>query len=288
MNPHDIVFLSASVPNRPEWVADSKPIEIEEAVICLARAVFARGGRLLFGGHPSISPLIAAVAGEYFPVDPTRQIRPVITFQSKFFRDNLPNETWELYRMGWASIEWTPEEMRNGLPDRDESLNAMRRRMLLDPTLIDADREMQAAVQRNLLGPPKAMVAIGGMEGIADEAAMFLDFRSQWEAGKIAPTIVPPLFTFTSGGGAAARLLEPPADFFSRLWPRLSNDRTKRAKDLTLLQQARIANQIVPVESEFQRELAERAIVPVIEGDATEFEPYAAIAQWLVERVGIS
>ena len=128
---------------------------------------------------PSISPLIAAVAGEYFPVDPTRQIRPVITFQSKFFRDNLPNETWELYRMGWASIEWTPEEMRNGLPDRDESLNAMRRRMLLDPTLIGADREMQAAVQRNLLGPPKAMVAIGGMEGIAEEAAMFLDFRSQ-------------------------------------------------------------------------------------------------------------
>ncbi len=193
MNPHDIVFLSASVPNRPEWVADSKPIEIEEAVICLARAVFARGGRLLFGGHPSISPLIAAVAGEYFPVDPTRQIRPVITFQSKFFRDNLPNETWELYRMGWASIEWTPEEMRNGLPDRDESLNAMRRRMLLDPTLIGADREMQAAVQRNLLGPPKAMVAIGGMEGIAEEAAMFLDFRSQWEAGKIAPYHCAPL-----------------------------------------------------------------------------------------------
>ena len=43
VNPQDIIFLSASVPHRPEWVADSKPAEIEEAIISLARAVFARG-----------------------------------------------------------------------------------------------------------------------------------------------------------------------------------------------------------------------------------------------------
>ena len=222
VKPQDIIFLSASVPHRPEWVADSKPTEIEEAIISLARAVFARGGRLLFGGHPSVSPLIAAVAGEYFPANPARQIRPVITFQSNLFRGRLPDETWEMYRMGWTTIEWTPQEMLNGIPNQDNSLETMRRRMLLDPELLDGDADARLAVDRNKLGQPKAMVVIGGMEGIAEEVAIFLEFRERWRRGNPDLISLPPVYAFTSGGGAARRLLEPPETFAAGLWPRTS------------------------------------------------------------------
>src|SRR4051794_31938323 len=63
------VFLCASVPDRQRAKKyrrlENAAFEIEQAVISLARAVFSEGGRLLFGGHPSISPLVATVAGEY-------------------------------------------------------------------------------------------------------------------------------------------------------------------------------------------------------------------------------
>ena len=64
------VFLSASVPSKERSavyrrVADTA-VSIEEAVVAVARAVFAAGGELVFGAHPSISPLVASVLGEYF------------------------------------------------------------------------------------------------------------------------------------------------------------------------------------------------------------------------------
>ena len=55
MKLHDVIFLSASLPYRPPWAMEAQPTEIEQAIVSTARAVFARQGRLLFGGHPSIS-----------------------------------------------------------------------------------------------------------------------------------------------------------------------------------------------------------------------------------------
>ena len=52
MRPGDIIFLSASVPVREGWTEDSRPNEIEDAIISIARAVFARKGRLLFTRSP--------------------------------------------------------------------------------------------------------------------------------------------------------------------------------------------------------------------------------------------
>src|SRR4051812_12552361 len=70
------VFLSASKPTRkldflpPSDVpARETDREIEHAALSLARAVFAEGGGLVFGAHPSVSPLIASAASEYFPPD---------------------------------------------------------------------------------------------------------------------------------------------------------------------------------------------------------------------------
>jgi hypothetical protein len=63
------ILLSASIP-APERTDQYRSVplgsfEIDQAVISLARAVFSEGGQLVLGGHPSISPLIAMVAGEY-------------------------------------------------------------------------------------------------------------------------------------------------------------------------------------------------------------------------------
>src|SRR5580698_2066592 len=86
-----VVFLSGSVPNRPGFdKVEEAPFLIEQAVVSLARAVFAEGGRLVFGAHPSISPLVASVASEYRLAGSPDEIRPVIVYQSEAFTEVLP------------------------------------------------------------------------------------------------------------------------------------------------------------------------------------------------------
>ena len=60
------VFLSASFPSgeRGEKFKPYDPSGIADAVSALARSVFASNGRLLFGGHPTITPLILMIASE--------------------------------------------------------------------------------------------------------------------------------------------------------------------------------------------------------------------------------
>ena len=247
MKPGDIIFISASVPSREGWREDARPAEIEEAIVSLARAVFARGGRLLFGGHPSVSYLISSVAGEYFEPDPARSVRPVITFQSEFFRPVLPDETWLLYRMGWSSIEWTGKRPADGESDRDASLRLMREWMLLGPDLPTDVR------RRNELAPPKAMVAIGGMEGVMEEARIFLEHARLWDVAEPSKIYVVP-----SGGGAAARLLD-------------SDDRP--------LKDAREAGRIIDLE----RLWAEHHSRARLEN--APFVPYASIVQYMLDNL---
>jgi hypothetical protein len=259
MKAGDIIFLSASVPYRKHWIEDAKSVEIEEAIVSVARAVFARQGRLLFGGHPSVSPLVAAVAGEYFPIEPARIVRPVITFQSEFFRENLPDKTWEMVRMGWSAIEWTPKRPGGDRrSDREASLDEMRAWMLLAP------ETPEDIIARNDLRPPQAMIAVGGMEGVRDEAAIFLRFRTRWGSARRR------VYAFRSGGGAAARLLEP--ESWQRLWPEHRPD----AGDLEVLRHAWWHNDIVSVEQRWWD--ANPVTIPKL-----PLQPYAAMAQWLLD-----
>ena len=109
------VFLSASVPNeeraeRYNRIEDAA-FEIEQAVISLARAVFSEGGRLVFGGHPAISPLVAMVVGEYreprfAESAEERRSAPAEIYQSRAFEGYLPDDTLLMYRLGYASIHW--------------------------------------------------------------------------------------------------------------------------------------------------------------------------------------
>jgi hypothetical protein len=264
MNKGDVIFLSASVPFRTGWVEDARPTEIEEAIVSVARAVFARKGRLLFGGHPSVSPLVAAVAGEYFAANPTRQVRPVVTFQSRFFEGRLPDETTDMVKMGWSAIEWTPRDLAKDAKDPRPSLKLMRDRMLLGS---GTPREV---IDRNRLSPPKAMIAIGGMNGVRDEAFEFLRNRSNWGSQPL-----PRIHLFRSGGGAAARLLEGDT---KRLWP----DEQPDFNVLETLQRALRNGDILDVEGAWRAKFGDNLPKGI------PFEPYAGMAQWLLDTLPAS
>lgn len=185
------VFLSASVPNRDLDVykkPESAHLDIEEAVVSLARAVFAEDGRLVFGGHPSISPLVASVAADYYPATfrtEENAAPPVSIYQSLCYEGYIPDTTRLLREMGFAEIIWTEAEYGEtyvpGAAGRQcvQSVFHMRDRMIAEKN-------------------PVAMVAIGGMDGVEDEATRF-------QSGK---RNVQPIYVFRSTWGAAARMAE--------------------------------------------------------------------------------
>lgn len=154
------VFLSASIPDPkrdPKYSAKVDVIAIREATSALAEVVLP-GHELHFGGHPAISPLIAAIAKSLDRFD------SVTVYQSELFRQVVPPTTLVFDR-----IEWT-DAVAN---DRKKSLEHMRRRML-DPN---------AGSPRYLAG-----FFIGGMEGIEDELELFRKYQPQATFWPIAST----------------------------------------------------------------------------------------------------
>jgi hypothetical protein len=249
------VFLSASKPSRllPFLPPDHGPAretvrEIEEASLSLARAVFAHGGRLVFGAHPSISPLIATAAAEYFPPAWNNQADrriPAEIYQSKAFADVVPEATKALARFGYTNLTDVDavdgERFSPALRGQEQclkSLAAMRGRMFAETG-------------------PSAMVAIGGMEGVIREARLFLQMFEG------------PVYALRSTGGVSRHLIYCIAENV------LMGDRPLRAPDW----RARLH----VVEDEFQFSGWSNA-----EGRREELPmvPYALLMQRLVERIG--
>jgi hypothetical protein len=194
------VFLSASFPSPkrdPRFHLIPRAEDaIYEGVIALTRAVRSHGGVLVMGAHPTISPLVAQVAGEYRLPDVERgggapggraassAESPIIIYQSKVFEGYLPESTLFLVRQGYARLVWTEvqddETFEPGKnldkPPAPKSVEHMRKRMF---------RETK----------PDAMVCMGGMEGVINEALLFLDLCR----GKR-------IYALASSGGAAALL----------------------------------------------------------------------------------
>jgi SLOG cluster3 family len=164
------IFLSASVPSplrQEEYLrVQNAAFEIDQAVISLTRAVLSESGQLVFGGHPSISPLVAMVAAEYreprlAESGNERQQSSIHIYQSRAFQGNEPQETLMMYQLGYAELIWTDAvagerydpKLRN-VSQCTESLRVMRLAMI---------RETQ----------PAAMVCIGGMDGVEREVEIF-------------------------------------------------------------------------------------------------------------------
>jgi hypothetical protein len=189
------IFLSASVPapqraERYRRVEDAH-FEIEQAVISLARAVFSEGGRLVFGGHPAISPLVAMVAGEYrepryAESGVERPIASIEVFQSRAFEGFLPSETQMMYKLGYATIIWVDAV--------DGETYDPKREYREPPCPLSVNAMRHAMIERTM---PEAMVCIGGMDGVEKEFEIFRELRRN-----------APIYVLEKTGGAASRLAE--------------------------------------------------------------------------------
>lgn len=136
------VFLSASIPypDRDKIFYDTADIvSIRDAVRALATVVIPKA-QLVWGGHPSITPLIRFVL-DRMNVDLKRH---VTLYQTLFFEDKFPPDNF-----AFENVVLT--EKKN---NRDESLELMRRKLINENDF-------------------KVGVFIGGMEGINDEYRMF-------------------------------------------------------------------------------------------------------------------
>jgi hypothetical protein len=136
------VFLSASIPypDRDKKFYDTADIvSIRDAVRALATVVIPKA-HLIWGGHPSITPLIRFVMDK-MNVDLKKH---VTLYQSQFFEEYFPPDNF-----AFENIVLT--EKRN---NRDESLMLMRSKLINDNDF-------------------KVGIFIGGMEGINDEYLMF-------------------------------------------------------------------------------------------------------------------
>jgi len=140
------IFLSASIP-LPErdhkYYDTSDVIAIRDSVIALAMSVIPNH-KLVWGGHPSITPLINYVSQKLG----TNIQQHVAIYQSKFFENFYPPDNNQ-----FENIFQT-----ENLGERNQSLLLMRQTMFNSCQF-------------------SAGVFIGGMEGVEDEYSLFKEMQ---------------------------------------------------------------------------------------------------------------
>ena len=150
------LFLSASVPieGRGNFFEDADPFLIQHAVRELVTVALGRR-RIVWGGHPAITPMIWAVCSDLG----VEYSDAVVLYQSKFFKDFFPKENAK-----FANVQYIGEQA-----DLKLILAAMREAMLSRDDIDHA-------------------VFIGGMEGVLDEYNLFLKYHP---TGAILPVSSP-------------------------------------------------------------------------------------------------
>jgi hypothetical protein len=175
------VFLAASYPAR-EFKASADSQEIAGAVKALLATVFHAHGKIVFGGHPSISPLVLMMAREF------GRMARVHIYQSEVFDGSLSEATLRLRDEGYGQIISTPvdfSERTLPAPTPDSrnfpnSLKIMRESMLSQTTT-----------------NPAGAVFIGGDTGLFEEQRLF--------ASRIRGA---PMYAVGAPGGAARMISE--------------------------------------------------------------------------------
>jgi len=141
------IFLSASIPRQtsaPKYFETADVGSIRDAVIALTLAVIPKH-RLVWGGHPTITPLIGHVMSTH-----NRNTDKHLTlYQSKFFQRFFREDN------RFPDIVQTEEQ-----EDRSASLRLMRDKML-------SSHDFAAGV------------FIGGMEGVEEEYRLFSEKHPQ-------------------------------------------------------------------------------------------------------------
>ena len=152
------LFLSASVPvaGRADgkYLATADIIAIRDVVIALASVALPRY-HLIWGGHPSITPLIANVLRHS-----NKEVNSSVTvYQSSYFVKEFPKENKDVEHV----------VVTESLGERGSSLELMRRQMV-------SENDYAAAV------------FIGGMDGVEDEYKMFVESHPEAKVFPMAST----------------------------------------------------------------------------------------------------
>ncbi len=173
------VLLSASYPDdlRRDESGESSPQDIGLALSAVVEEVLSRGLELVFGGHPTITPVVYEVAGQVTKRDKRLKREPrlrIRLFQSAYFSESYPPETQLLADRYGAEVIVTEAGVSTGDTSAQQaSVAIMRSRMLATE--------------------PVAAFFIGGMKGIHEE---YVRLRQCQPACTV--------FLFTRPGGRAA------------------------------------------------------------------------------------
>lgn len=166
------LFLSASVPvaGRADgkYLATADIIAIRDAVIALASVVLPRY-HLIWGGHPSITPLIANVLRHS-----NKKVNSSVTvYQSGYFVKEFPKENKDVEHV----------VVTESLGERMSSLDLMRRQMVIENDFA-------------------AAVFIGGMDGVEDEYKMFVESHPEAKVFPMASTGAAALMLYDANSDA--------------------------------------------------------------------------------------
>lgn len=179
------IFLSASIPiaDRDDiYYIKTNPLDITDAIVALTRNILNRRGKIVFGGHPTISPLILSIAKDFISYFKQEVLPLVFIFQSRFFEEEISKFTKELLELGIGIIKWTKAKQ-----NREKSLLYMRKKMIKE-------------------APLDAAIFIGGMRGIKEEYSLFT---------KIHPNS--PIYPIATTGGTTKKIFEE--DFLNQtIW----------------------------------------------------------------------
>lgn len=185
------VFLSAGIPDpdQPQFVGPSDPIDIIEAVRALVYVVLGRR-RLIWGGHPAITPIVWSVASSHkLDYDKWATLYQSLHFGERFPDDNKQFRNTRYIEAAIRTAGQSEDEHKR------ESLKLMRSAMF-------AENDFETAI------------FVGGMQGIFSEFSLFGDMCP--DARRI------PLL---STGGAALHLRERMSHLDQDLdFDRLMND----------------------------------------------------------------
>lgn len=175
MNENSTIFLSASVPDTtrfPQYAESADNVAIAAAVGALVHVLLGRR-RLVWGGHPAITPMVYAIA-EDMGVDYSKW---VTLYQSNYFEDRFPEDNSK-----FGNVVFTPKGK-----NRSFSVAAMREKMLKDFSF-------------------EAGVFIGGMDGVVEEFHLLKKFQPSARVIPVISTGGATLEIATEIGGLSAEL----------------------------------------------------------------------------------
>jgi elongation factor G len=114
-------MLSASLPE--ELVGSSRGQELFDVIVSVVGGILSANGSLVFGGHPSVTPLVHRVASSFNLKQPK-----ISLFQLKRFQEHVPAEVYD--GKVFRQITWIGSESESGSVPIGHDLTEMRRQMV--------------------------------------------------------------------------------------------------------------------------------------------------------------